>query len=138
MSNSSDPRLHVLYNASCPICSREIDHYAALSTTQSLPLAFDDLNEPDTLKRWGLSREVAAKRLHVRREGVVISGLPAFIAIWREIPRYTWLARVVGAPVIRTAAGAVYDMVLAPLLWRSDRMRMRRNGCDSGTCAPEK
>ncbi|WP_295313118.1 thiol-disulfide oxidoreductase DCC family protein [Roseobacter sp.] len=138
MNKPTDPRLRVLYNASCPICSREIDHYAALSAEQSLPLAFDDLNDADTLERWGLTREAAAKRLHVRNEGVVSSGLPAFIAIWREIPRYKWLARVVGAPVVRPIAGAVYDLVLAPLLWRSDRIRMRRNGCDAGTCAPEK
>jgi predicted DCC family thiol-disulfide oxidoreductase YuxK len=108
----------VLYNAACPVCSKEIDHYAALTEQEVLPIGYDDLNDPEKLARWGLSPEAAARRLHVRKDGEILSGVPAFIALWREIPRYRWLARVVSFPGIYQLASAVYDYVLAPLLYR--------------------
>ena len=47
----------VLYNGSCPVCSREIDHYKQLSTT----LEYQDLNTTD-LDAWGVDKESAKKR----------------------------------------------------------------------------
>ena len=52
----------------------------------------------------------AAKRLHVRKNGQVYDGIPAFIALWQDMPRYRWLARVVrnvAAQVKRTEARRV-------------------------------
>ena len=62
----------VLYNADCPVCSREIDHYARLSDAQALPLRFDDLNDAEVLRDWGVSADDAAKRLHVRKAGEIL------------------------------------------------------------------
>jgi predicted DCC family thiol-disulfide oxidoreductase YuxK len=113
-----DTKTEVLYNAACPVCSKEIDHYAALTERDVLPIGYDDLNDPEKLARWGLSPEAAAKRLHVRKNGETLSGVPAFIALWREIPRYRWLARIVAISGIFHLASAVYDYILAPLLYR--------------------
>jgi len=38
------------------------------------------------------------QRLHVRSSTWELhTGVPAFVVIWRELPRYRWLARVVTA-----------------------------------------
>ena len=55
-------KLEVLYNAECPICRREIEHYERLSG--------DDVDyvriTPDTALDWGLTEDQAAEKLHAR------------------------------------------------------------------------
>ena len=119
MSNKTE----VLFNGSCPICSREVNHYARLSETAALPITYDDLGDPGKLACWGIDKEAAARRLHVRKEGKTYDGIEAFIVLWREIPQTRWLARMVGLPGVHFAAIRVYDYVLAPLLYRMHRAR---------------
>ncbi len=117
----------VLYNADCPVCSFEINHYAAYARRQALPLGFEDLNVDD-LADWGLTRDQAARRLYVLKDGALHSGIPAFLILWQDMPRYRWLARLVGLPGIRHLAGFVYDRILAPLIYRWHlRRQFRRN-----------
>lgn len=115
----------VLYNAECPVCRFEIDHYKAQAQSRALPIGFDDLNSGD-LAAWGVSADEAARRLHVRRQGRILSGIPAFIAIWQELPRYRWLGWLVGLPVIRHVATLIYDHIAAPLLYRWHLRRQQR------------
>jgi predicted DCC family thiol-disulfide oxidoreductase YuxK len=117
--------LEVVYNGSCPICSTEVAVYRRHAEAAALPIAFTDLNEAD-LARIGLDRERAARRFHVLRQGEVLSGVPAFLALWQSIPRYSWLARIVGLPGIRQAAVIVYDRLAAPLLYRMHLRRVAR------------
>lgn len=119
-----------IYNADCPICSREIAAYRRYAVAHDLPLRFEPLQTAD-LARLGLTPEDAARRLHVLREGELLSGLPAFVAIWQEMPRFRWLARLVSLPLLRPVATAVYDRVLAPALYALHRRRVaRRTGDD--------
>lgn len=115
----------VLFNADCPVCNYEISHYASYSETKGLTIGFDDLNACD-LARYGVDKDTAARRLHVLYDGQVHSGIDAFLVLWRQMPRYRPLARVVGLPVIRQLAGAVYDYVLAPALYLRHRRRVTR------------
>lgn len=117
--------LHVLYNGGCPICSREIRGYRRMAEASGAPIVFEDLRDTD-LARWGIGDEAARKRLHVRRDGRLISGVPAFIAVWNRLPRLAWLARVVDRPVLRPLAGLLYDRVAAPALYALDRYRRHR------------
>ncbi|WP_299674132.1 thiol-disulfide oxidoreductase DCC family protein [uncultured Roseobacter sp.] len=116
----------VLYNAECPVCSREIDHYARLTEAQALPLSYDDLNDAPTLARWGVTADDAARRLHVRRNGALYVGVPAFIVLWQSLPRYRWLARLVSLPGLYRLAHWIYEGVLAPLLYRSHLRRQAK------------
>jgi len=111
-------KLDVLYNASCPICRREVDHYAKLSAQQDLPIGYHDLGNDAELAKWGITAKDAAQRLHVRKDGQIYGGIPAFVLLWREIPQMRWLARVVNLPVINWLAVKTYDHILAPLLYR--------------------
>ena len=115
----------VLYNADCPVCSWEIDHYAAYAGKTGLPIRFDDLNTC-AQSGWGLSADEAAKRLYVLHKGDLLSGIPAFIVLWQQMPRYRWLARFVALPGIKQLASLAYDHVLAPLIYRWHLRRQAR------------
>ncbi len=112
----------VLYNAECPVCSFEINHYAAYTEKKALRIRFEDLNE-DNLSDWGLSADDAARRLYVMKDGELTSGIPAFLILWQDMPRYRILARIVGLPGVRQAASLIYDYVLAPLIYRWHKRR---------------
>ncbi|MFB9148678.1 thiol-disulfide oxidoreductase DCC family protein [Roseovarius ramblicola] len=119
----------VLYNARCPVCRAEIEHYRACSEARGLAVSFHDLNTRD-LADWGIDADAAARRLHVRQGGQVLSGVDAFVALWRALPRYRWLARIVALPGLRHAAHFVYERVLAPRLYARHVARMHRSGPD--------
>jgi len=118
-------KTEILYNGSCPICSKEIEAYRRSADARDLPLTFHDLADTD-LTAWGLDADRAARRFHVRRSGEILVGLEAFRALWVEIPHLRWLARVAGLPLIRPMAHLIYDRVLAPILYASHRRRQAR------------
>ena len=115
----------VLYNADCPVCNFEITHYADYSAREGLPIRFDDLNS-DALTQWDLDADTAARRLYVLKDGALYSGIPAFVLLWQELPRYRWLARLVSVPGVHWVACLTYDYVLAPLSYRWHLRRQRR------------
>lgn len=115
-------KTEILYNGRCPICAAEIAHYERRATEAGAPLLFTDLNAAP-LESWGLSSDQAMRRLHARQGGRIISGFPAFLVIWRELPRMRWLARVLSMPGLRHAAGFLYNRVAAPLLYMLHKRR---------------
>lgn len=121
----------VLYNADCPVCSYEIGHYAAYSAREALPIRFDDLNDAHALEVWGIDSERAARRLHVVKDGELLDGIPAFIALWEQMPRYRKLAKLVSLPGAYQVACVVYDAILAPVIYRSHLRRIKKSGCGS-------
>ncbi|WP_353217317.1 DUF393 domain-containing protein [Sandarakinorhabdus sp.] len=114
----------VLYNSQCPVCDAEIAHYARYAGKAGLPIRFDDLNTA-ALGQWGLNPDAAARRLYVQHDGVLVSGIPAFLVLWAQMPKYRLLAKFVGLPGIRQIAAAAYDHVFAPALYG---WHMRRPG----------
>ncbi len=117
----------VIYNGSCPICSREVDAYRREAGRHGAPLRFEDLGTAD-LVRHGLDADTAARRLHVVQDGRLLSGVDAFAVVWETLPRWRWLARLVRMPVIGPAARLGYDRAAAPLLYALHRRRQRRAG----------
>ncbi len=118
-------KLTVIYNQECPICSQEIAAYRGYTEAKGLPIAFDPLDRAD-LDRWGLTPDAAARQLHVVRDGELLVGVPAFLALWEAMPRLRWLARTLGAWPLRPLVGAVYTYLAAPFLYALHRRRMRR------------
>ncbi len=115
----------VIYNGGCPICSAEIAAYRRHAEARGLPLRFEDLRQTD-LAALTLTPDAAVRRLHVVAGERLLSGLDAFIALWRAMPRYAWLARAVDRPGVRPVAGWLYDRVAAPALYALHRRRTRR------------
>ena len=114
-----------MFNADCPICNAEICHYRDYAEGRGIVMGFDDLNQIDP-SLYGVSIQDAAQRLHVLHEGDVISGVPAFVVIWQQLPRYQWLAKIVSLPILHCLSNIVYDYVLAPILYVSHLRRQRR------------
>ena len=85
-------KLTVIYNGSCPICSREVAGYRARADREQAEIAFVDLTAEETA-RFGLSRDDAARQFHVLRDGRLVAGLDAFILLWDRLPGLRWLAK---------------------------------------------
>ena len=113
----------VLYNETCPVCRFEIDGYRRRALADGLPIRFDNL---DSAADWGLTPDQAARQLHVWQDGRVLSGLAAFRALWSAMPRWRWLARVTGFPVLRPVVEWLYSRVAAPMLYRAHLRRQKR------------
>jgi hypothetical protein len=101
-------------------------HYKKYAGDNDLPIRFDDLNS-DARVRWDLDADTAARRLYVLHEGELTSGIPAFLVLWAQMPKYRWLARFVGAPGIKQIASVVYDYALAPVIYRWHLRRLRKH-----------
>lgn len=115
-------KTEVLYNGRCPICSAEIAQYRKQANDAGADLSFTDLHDAD-LSSWNLSPEQATRRLHIRQQGHIISGFPAFLLLWRELPRMRWLARLFSLPLLRQIAELGYNHVAAPMLYAMHRRR---------------
>lgn len=117
-------RTRALYNGDCPVCRREIAAYEGYATQAALPIAFDDLNQAE-LDRWGMSRDEAARLLHVLHEGRLYAGFDAFLVLWDQMPRYRWLARIGRVPGLRQLLGWAYANVAARILYARHLRRQR-------------
>ena len=113
------------YHGGCPICSREIEHYKRGAGGDRV--TWLDLSvEPEALADRGVDRAGAKRRLHVLDEaGRLHIGVDAFVLLWQRMPRYRWLARLVALRPVRPLALALYDKVLAPLLFWMNRRQGR-------------
>lgn len=110
----------VLYNESCPVCRFEIGQYRKAALAEDVPIRFDDLTQASA---WGISPEDAAKRLHVLHNAEILSGIPAFQILWDQLPRWRWLAKLTRLPLVHPLACALYDHVMAPILYRAHKRR---------------
>jgi predicted DCC family thiol-disulfide oxidoreductase YuxK len=122
------PSITTFYDGGCPLCSKEIAHYQRVDRTKRIRW-IDITRDADALAAVGLDQATAMRRLHVQAaDGRLVQGVPAFVAIWRQLPGYRWLARVV------TALG-----LTRPLDWAYARFadwRFKRR-CADGACAVE-
>ena len=99
----------VFYDGKCSLCSREIAHYMKISPDSTFVWR-DIAREPQHLKKINVSQSFALKRLHVvDNKGNVRVGIDAFIAIWRNLPRWRLLAFVCDIPGIRFILSKFYN-----------------------------
>ena len=119
--------LTTFYNGACPVCRMEIEHYMRLARRAGLQDRFawcDVSREPAALAAYGLEGDRLTRRLHaVDAGGELLSGVPAFAAIWARLPRYRWLARLAGFGPLKPVLNAGYEL-LALLLYRWNKRRM--------------
>lgn len=99
--------------------------YRREAEAENAPIAFSGLT-PDTLAETGMTRDEAARQFHVIQNGERLAGLDAFLVLWRHLPRWAWLARLLDRPLVRPVARFVYDRIAAPILYSMDRRRRRK------------
>jgi predicted DCC family thiol-disulfide oxidoreductase YuxK len=121
------PPLTVLYDGACPLCRREIGIYRGLQPLRGdAPVCFADVSDgasplPAALPA-GTTREQLLARFHVRdRDGELLSGAQAFLALWAALPGWRWLALVGRAPGAAWVMERTYRLFLR---WRPALQRL--------------
>jgi predicted DCC family thiol-disulfide oxidoreductase YuxK len=96
MNESSCPQPTLYFDGGCPVCSREIAMYQRERGADAV--RWVDVSQCDVSELGaGLTRDAAMARLHLRRlDGSLVSGAQAFTGLWRVLPRWAWLGRIVG------------------------------------------
>ena len=114
------------YDGGCPICMRGVRHWRRLDWARRIEWV-DLMERPDALAAEGISFATAMDVLHVRRrDGRLMVGVPAFAALWSELPGYRFLSMMLSPPWIMTMADRFYR-----LTHRNRYARRCRNGaCD--------
>lgn len=116
------PPLTVLYDGACPLCRREIGVYRGLQPLRSdLPVCFADVSDVTLPLPPGTTREQLLARFHVRaRDGRLLSGAQAFLALWAELPGWRWLALAGRLPYVSGIMEFAYRRFLRwrPMLQR--------------------
>jgi predicted DCC family thiol-disulfide oxidoreductase YuxK len=108
------PPLTVLYDGACPLCRREIGMYRSLRPI--MPVCYADASDAALPLPPGTTREKLLTRFHVRgRDGELLSGAQAFLALWAALPGWRWLARVGRLPGMPWAMERIYRLFLR---WR--------------------
>jgi predicted DCC family thiol-disulfide oxidoreductase YuxK len=122
------PEITVCYNGACPVCRAEMERYQRIAGAHALPFGWNDINTaPELFRRYDIDFDTAMRRLHaVDADGRLIRGIDVFVAIWRRLPRHRWAAAIVGSPLVRPLAWLLYEGVVAPLVYRYSRRRLRR------------
>ena len=83
----------VLYDGSCPICSREIEQYKKGDPRSEI--CWLDVSSPKFVAPPGQSAQALMQRFHViRPDGSMVSGAAAFIHLWEQLPGWRQLARL--------------------------------------------
>lgn len=111
--------LTVLYDGACPLCRREIGVYRGLRPYT--PVCFADVSDDALPLPLGTTREQLLARFHVRnRDGQLLSGAQAFLALWAALPGWRWLARAGRLPCAAWAMERTYRLFLH---WRPTLQR---------------
>ena len=87
----------IYYDGSCPLCATEIRHYRDQDSEQAL--AFVDVSETGVSLPPDLGQQQAMARFHVMsRDGQLVDGARAFVAVWASLPKWRWAARAAALP----------------------------------------
>jgi predicted DCC family thiol-disulfide oxidoreductase YuxK len=101
--------LSVYRDGACPLCRAEIAHYRRCRGAEAL--SFVDVST--TAPSEGLSCRQALARFHVREAGgQLLSGAAACARLWRALPGWRWLGRLVAMSLVLPAAEAAYRAFL--------------------------
>jgi predicted DCC family thiol-disulfide oxidoreductase YuxK len=97
IETTTSPLATVYFDGGCPICSREIGFYQRLSGADRI--AWVDLTTcPDSALPQGISRQTAMARFHVATAAGITSGAAGFLVLWRALPRFRWIGRLLSLP----------------------------------------
>lgn len=116
-TSQSAAALTVLYGGACPLCRREIAVYRDLQPLQrGSPVCFADISNATVTLPDGTTREQLLARFHVRgRDGQLLSGAQAFLALWAALPGWRWLASAGRLPGAAWVMERMYRLFLG---WR--------------------
>jgi predicted DCC family thiol-disulfide oxidoreductase YuxK len=101
----------VYYDGACPVCTREIGFYQRQEGADDISWVDVTRCDANALPA-GVSREAALARFHVVSNAGITDGAPAFIALWRALPRFRFIGRLLSIPPIPTLLNLAYAAFL--------------------------
>ena len=119
MENSTQCNATVYFDGGCPVCSREIAMYQRQSGGNTVNWVDAARCDAEELGQ-NLSRDAAIARLHLRRpDGSLVSGAEAFTTLWRMLPRWERLGRLLGSgAALRLLEAGYRTFLLVRRGWR--------------------
>ena len=101
----------VLYDGSCPICSREISQYQKGDAYAQI--CWMDVSSAQFVAPQGYSKDELMARFHViASNGEFVSGAAAFVHLWEQLPGWRNLARLARLPGVLTLLDFGYEKFL--------------------------
>jgi predicted DCC family thiol-disulfide oxidoreductase YuxK len=119
MSSDQSASLTVYFDGECPVCSREIAMYRRQAGASSI--AWVDVTScPAESLGTDLDRKSAMARLHVRSaDGELQSGAVAFSMLWRSLPRFASIGRLLNhRPVLAVLELGYRVLLVLRRAWR--------------------
>lgn len=117
--NTAPTKPTLYYDGGCPVCSREIAMYKGQPGADNV--CWVDITRVEA-EQLGpeLDREAAMSRLHLRTaDGRLVSGAEAFTTLWKALPRWAWLGRIMGSRPLLPLLDIAYRMFLRlRIVWR--------------------
>tara|TARA_B100000925_G_scaffold215831_1_gene165031 strand:+ start:391 stop:753 length:363 start_codon:yes stop_codon:yes gene_type:complete len=106
----------VYFNNSCSICRFEINHYKKRENN----LEWIDIStEKNAKKDTNKNAKELLRRLHTVKNNKVYSGVDAFVEMWSEIPRYSFLAKIIRKPLIYHISWCLYEIFALFLFYKN-------------------
>jgi predicted DCC family thiol-disulfide oxidoreductase YuxK len=100
-------KLRVFFDGGCPMCRKEISVYKEADKAGAI--SWCDVSTDQREVPLPLPRDVLLARFHVQTpDGQLISGAGGFIEMWRQLPKWRWLAMICSLPGLPTILELAY------------------------------
>ncbi len=101
--------MKVYFNNSCNICKKEINIYKKekVADIEWIDISKNNQAELETSKN---SRQLL-RRLHVKENEKIIGGAKAFLILWKKIPKYRFLYKILKLPIIFNLFSIGYEII---------------------------
>ena len=97
----------VFFDGSCPLCRWEISLYQGAVPTS--PIQWVDVSDTKQTAIEGCSCRELMARFHVQtKEGAMLSGAAAFVALWLLYPSWRWLGKLGSLPGMQALLELLY------------------------------
>jgi len=99
----------VYFNNSCKICRTEINLYKKqnIKDIEWVDITDNETAEIETQK----DAKSLLRRLHIKDGANIIEGAEAFLLIWKNIPKYRFLYKILKKPIIFNIFSFFYEIV---------------------------
>ena len=116
--------IKVYFNNSCKICRAEINLYKKekIKDIKCIDITNNKQAEIQTKK----NNKTLLRRLHVEKNGEIIGGAKAFLLVWKKIPKYRILYRLLKLPIIFNIFSIIYE-IIAFFLYLKNKSQLSKN-----------
>jgi predicted DCC family thiol-disulfide oxidoreductase YuxK len=115
-------KLRVFFDGGCPLCRKEISVYR--KTDKADRIDWVDVSAEQQRLPLPLPRQALLARFHVQTtDGRLVSGAHGFVEMWRQLPKWRWLARACSFPGVPSLLEIGYQgfLKVRPALQRAFR-----------------